>query len=95
MELVDLYKSNRKYKKYAAVFEYDDGTFKTVHFGDNRYSDYLQHKNVLRRNAYISRHRKELQQPPDTAGQLSMWILWGPYTSLNKNISYFKKKFNV
>lgn len=57
-------KSNRKHKKYKAVFK--DGR-PTVHFGDNRYQQYkdgtklklykhLNHMDKTRRDRYYKRH---------------------------------------
>jgi hypothetical protein len=56
-------KSNRKYKKYKAVFK----TGPSVHFGDNRYEQYkdstklglykkLDHGDEKRRRLYYARH---------------------------------------
>lgn len=95
MRLLSVKKSKRKNKKFVATFEYNDGTIKDVHFGDNRYDDYTQHRSKKRREAYWSRHWGEVKQSPDTPGMLSLFLLWGHSTSLNKNINEFKNKFNL
>lgn len=95
MRLVSLKKSNRKHKKYVAIFEYNDGRHKTIHFGDSRYQDYTQHKDKNRRYAYWNRHINEINQSPDTAGILSLYILWGDSTSIKKNIKSYVEKFGL
>ena len=46
--LISLEPSNIKNKKWKAVFKSNEYKHKTVHFGDNRYEDYTQHKNYYR-----------------------------------------------
>ena len=89
-------KSHLPAKKYDTIFTFDDGHTKTVPFGSSQHSDFLHHKDLLRRNRYISRHsRSEHFNEPMTAGSLSKWILWGESTSLRENIRSFKKRFNL
>ncbi len=58
--------------------------------------DYTKTKDKAQRLRYLERHRqRENWQKPDTAGALSRWILWGPSTSRQENISKFKKRFNL
>ena len=45
--------SNRRYKKFVVTYN-----GKKIHFGDNRYLDYTQHKDKERRDRYRSRHKK-------------------------------------
>lgn len=96
MELLKIENSNRKNKKLVATFFKND-KIKNVHFGDSRYSDFLQHKNIDRRTRYYKRHHKELKPniEADTPSALSFYILWGPSTDINKNISNFKNVFGV
>lgn len=98
MEL-KIVKSHLPAKKYDAIFvcnNCDKVHTKTISFGASNYSDFLHHKDVLRRNRYIARHSKnEHFNNPMTAGSLSRWILWGPSTSLRENIKLFKKKFHL
>ena len=65
-------KSNRKNKKYIAMFK--NGT--NIHFGDNRYEDFTIHKDTERKRLYLLRHGKEDWTNPYSAGSLSRWILW-------------------
>ena len=90
-------------KKWTAVFKYDDGRKKTVHFGDRRYQDYTQHHDMRRRDDYIRRHGGEGKdgepiedwESPDNAGSLSAWLLWGEHTSFKDNLKEFKKYFEL
>jgi hypothetical protein len=96
MKLISLVHSDRKGKKYKAVFSTDTGRTKTIHFGASGYEDYTQHHDKLRREAYLKRHKdKENWNVPDTAGSLSAHLLWGSSTNFNTNLNLFKKKFNV
>jgi hypothetical protein len=103
MWLLSIKKSDKPEKKMKATFckckIKDDckGTnHKTVHFGLKGSQTYLDHKDKDKREAYLARHKaNENWNDPDTAGALSRWILWGPYTSLSKNINYFKNKFKL
>jgi len=96
MKLLSLTESNKYPKKLMAVFRLDNGRNRTVHFGDRRYGDYLQHHSKERRDRYLERHMaREDWTIPDKAGTLSAFILWGASTNLLKNIMTFKKHFNV
>ena len=48
----EIKRSNRKYKKLAVMYNN-----KWIHFGDNRYMDFTQHKNLERRKSYLKRAR--------------------------------------
>jgi len=104
-------KSLQKNKKLKATFVGSKGDAYVVNFGDSRYDDYTTHKDPTRRENYIERHggilgksgvfstvtesRKEDWTTPFTAASLSRWVLWGPSTSLEKNIRDFKRRFNL
>ncbi len=93
MPYLEIKKSNVKNKKWTAVFyDCNKKKVKTVHFGDNRYEDYTQHKNEIRKNAYLNRHRNENWNDFMTAGSLSRWILW-EYESFDKAVEAFRKRF--
>jgi hypothetical protein len=84
--------SKRKEKRFQAIFP--DNT--TIHFGSKGASTYIDNGNKKKRENYIKRHQvNEDFNNPKTAGALSRWILWGDSTNIDKNISDFKKKFNV
>ena len=61
--------------KFTAVFP--DGS--KVHFGRQGYSDYTKHKDPLRMESYLTRHRSRenwTRSGAKTAGFWSRWILW-------------------
>jgi len=102
MKLLKIVKSTSKNKKWTAIFclckgetKCCDKERKKIHFGDSRYEDYTQHKDVDRRKNYRSRHASGKTAKPDTADALSYYILWGDSTNLNENINSFKKKYNL
>mgnify|MGYP003146797662 FL=1 len=89
-------KSDKKDKKYKAVFTYEDGKTKTTHFGAKGMEDYTTHKDKERRSRYRARHKKDLKTNDYTrAGYLSYYILWGDKTNLKDAIKSYKKKFNL
>jgi hypothetical protein len=91
MKLIDIKKSTRQNKKWVA--EFDNG--EKIHFGDSRFKDFTIGATDKQRESYLARHDKEKNQPANTAGALSYWVLWGKSRSMNKNIESFKKKYNV
>lgn len=96
MKLVRLEKSDRPEKKYMATFESDSGRTKTTHFGSAGMDDYTLTKDKEQRERYRERHQKDLRtRDPSRAGFLSMEILWGPTTSVMKNLEIYKRKYNL
>lgn len=96
MKLLRVEKSSKPDKKYMATFELDSGRTKTTHFGQAGAPDYTLTKDKDRREAYRTRHRKDLEtNDPTRAGYLSYEILWGPFTSVSQNVEYFKRKYNL
>lgn len=90
-QLLGVERSPNLKKKWRAFFS----NGKHTDFGANGMEDYTQHHDKERRERYIQRHLKDLKTgDPTKAGYLSMFLLWGPYTSLEKNIKFYKKKFN-
>lgn len=95
MPYLEIKRSNIKNKKWTAIFyDHNKKKEKTIHFGDNRYSDYTQHKNEFRKRAYLNRHRNENWSNPKSAGSLSRWILW-EYESFDSAVRAFRKKFGL
>jgi hypothetical protein len=96
MTRMTLIKSPNRKKKWRAVFRDDDGEEHHTDFGDATMSDYTQHHDKLRRENYLSRHRsREAWSNPQSAGALSRWLLWGDSTSLQTNLSAFKRRFSL
>ena len=93
MPKVTITRSDRPNKKLKAVFE--NGSKKTIHFGQKGASDYTKHKDPERKKRYIDRHRKnENWDNPKTAGTLSRYVLWNKPT-LDASIKDYKKRFNL
>lgn len=89
-------KSNRKGKKFKAVFTYPDGKTKTTHFGAKGMEDYTTHKDKERRARYRKRHKKDLKTKDYTrAGYLSYYILWGDETNITDAVKSYKKRFKL
>jgi len=89
---MELVKSPNPEKKWRAVFA--DGTH--TDFGAAGMSDYTQNKDPLRRANYLARHRaNENWNDPKSAGALSRHLLWGPSTSLQRNLASFRKRFSL
>ena len=100
IQLLDVEPSSRKDKRLVASFLLDDDKIEKIHFGvkNPKRGTYIDHGNKEIKNNYIARHsvlEKPFLNNPLTASSLSMFILWGPHPDLNKNISYFQKKFNL
>lgn len=97
---VKITKSDRKDKKYKAVFTCDcpDADFKkrTTHFGLKGADDYTLTKDKKARARYRKRHKKDLDTGDYTrAGYLSYYILWGDSSNFNQAVKDYKKKFNL
>lgn len=79
-----------KTKKWRAIFS--DGTH--TDFGQKGADDYTITGDKERRDAYRSRHKKDLAtKDPRRAGFLSWYLLWGPSQSLQQNIRDYKVMF--
>lgn len=88
-------KSLKENKDYTAFFKNEDGKIvKTTHFGDSRLSHYTSGATKKQREAYLKRHKKDLEtKDPMRAGYLSFFILWGESKSIRKNIKDYKERF--
>jgi hypothetical protein len=92
MNEIYLYKSNRKFKKYAVKI----GN-KSINFGDIRYDDYTTHKDNDRKNRYIIRHQKRENWTKSgimTPGWWSRFLTWNKPT-INESIRDIEDRFNV
>lgn len=95
LRLKTIRRSHNKEKKWDAVFE-KNGREVVTPFGQKGYSDFTKHKDVTRRQRYLSRHRRmgENWQDPTTAGALSRWILWNKPT-FKASLSDYKRRFRL
>ena len=95
MKLLKVERLHNDKKKYIAFFETDDGKIKHTKFGASGYQDFTTHRDITRKNSYISRHSKDLEtHDPTKPGFLSMYLLWNKPT-LKESIQDYKKKFNL
>jgi hypothetical protein len=93
--LVAVVDSANPKKRYTAIFDVD-GRQKKVNFGDPNMESYVMHHDKERRENYRRRHARDLRtNDPLRSGFLSMFLLWGPSRSLEKNIATYKRKFNL
>lgn len=78
--------------KWTAIF--DSG--KTTSFGRKGMDDYTLTHDKAQRQRYRLRHKKDLAtRDPTKAGYLSYYLLWGDSTSMNENITAYKRRFKV
>jgi hypothetical protein len=100
IKLLRIVKSQKRLKKYDAIFEMPNGRTKVVSFGayhedGTPYEDYTMHHDNERRLRYIQRHsRREPFTDPTKPGTLSRYILWEK-TSLRAAIAAYKRRFHV
>ena len=78
-----------------AIFYKEGGKTKTIHFGAYGMSDFTIHKDPLRKERYLKRHKKnENWENYETAGSLSRYILWNKPT-LKGSVDDYKKRFKL
>jgi hypothetical protein len=84
-----------KKHRWVGVFTDEDGTTKRIPFGDATMENYTMHKNPLRKENYLQRHRsREDWNDPMTAGALSRWILW-EVPNLQEAVRRFRRRFSL
>ncbi len=98
MVKLEVSKSDKKDKRFKAVFTYDNGKTKTTHFGlkNPKKGTYIDHQDKELRKNYRARHKKDLDTKDyKRAGHLSYYILWGDKTNIKEAVKDYKKKFNL
>ena len=97
MKLIDLVKSPNPEKKFRAVFvDEKTGRKRKTDFGARGMDDYTLTHDKEQRERYRERHKKDLKTgDPTRAGYLSYDVLWGPSTSIEKNLALYKSKFHL
>ncbi len=95
--------SSRHGKKFMVSFiNKETNKSKTVHFGADGYTDYIQLNQIgsksqadEHKERYLSRHKNnEDWSDLTTAGFWSRWLLWNLPT-MNESIKYIENNFNV
>ena len=95
LQLVHIVKSHKPLKKFDAVLTTSEYRHKTIPFGQAGALDFLQTKDLERRERYLQRHKKrEDWANPLTPGFWSRWYLWEKPTraEAEKNI---RSKFGL
>ena len=85
-------KSTRKGKRYMMHLQ---NPSKTVHFGLDTGSTYVDHGDEKKRTAYLARHKKNEDWTDINAGSASALILWGDSENIVDNIKEYIKRFNL
>jgi hypothetical protein len=94
IKLISIKKSKRSDKKLMATFKINEKN-RVIQFGAAGASDFTKHKDKVRRNRYIFRHKKDLKtNQPFRAGYLSMFVLWNK-PSLTASINDYKRRLSV
>jgi len=99
--LISVKKSSNPKKKWTATFRMPENKFKSVSFGDPNRDDYLQHRDLKRRDNYLKRHQRDLRtNDPLRAGFLAYYITWSgfkqegkPTRDMRKLIKMYNSKF--
>ena len=94
--LIHFGNSDRKDKRYVAVFA---NPKKTTHFGMRPFkkgTTYTDGATDEKRNQYLARHKIDLAtKDPLRAGYLSYYVLWGKSKSVKQNLKDYLTKFNI
>ena len=94
----EIVKSERKDKRYKAIFISKDGDIlSTKHFGSPSGRTYIDHGDKSIRYAYLARHSKTPGEDWNklfTAGALSRYILWGTHKKIADNIDSYNRKLD-
>ena len=92
MRFVKLVNSARKGKRFVATFE---DPKRTIHFGSEKGSTYIDHHDKIKRENYLKRHEVNENWNKVNAGSLSAFLLWGKSTNLESNLIMYVKQFDL
>jgi hypothetical protein len=92
MEFISLKDSTRKGKRYVITFA---NPKRTIHFGSDVGTTYIDEGDKLKRENYIKRHQVREDWTEVNAGSLSRYILWGDSKKINKNLNSYLERFNI
>ena len=96
MKLIDIRKSVNPSKKYDAILLVDNKE-KIISFGAKGYEDYTIHKDILRKERYLARHKPREDWTMSgvlTPGFWSRWILWNQPT-IQGSVMDLKSRFGL
>lgn len=92
-KLYVLMKSRKTGKKWDIITP----AGKVIHFGSADAQDYTQHKNPLKMEKYLIRHKKREswgKNGINTPGFWARWLLWS-HENMQDAIDYIEKKFDI
>lgn len=92
MEFISLKKSDRNGKRFVITFS---NPKKTIHFGSDVGTTYIDSGDKVKRENYIKRHRVNEDWTTINAGSLSRYILWGDSKDINKNLTDYLRRFII
>jgi hypothetical protein len=93
--IIDIKYSNRKDKRFKVLM--DDG--EVYHFGLKDGQTYIDHNDINKRDAYVKRHMASkieydlISNVIPSPSLFSIYLLWGPYKTLEQNIDYLNDLF--
>lgn len=96
IKIISIEPSNRINKRFKAIFNDD----KTINFGDINGMTFIDHKSEKKKANYIKRHINNpneiniINNMKISPSLLSLFLLWGKYDDLNKNIDHFNNIIN-
>ena len=92
MEFVSLKESPRDGKRFVIKFI---NPKRTIHFGSDVGSTYIDHGDKIKRKNYLKRHEVREDWSKVNAGSLSAYILWGSTKDIKKNVISYLKKYSI
>lgn len=92
MEFISLDKSKRDGKRYVIVF---DNPKRTIHFGSDVGTTYIDEGDKEKRDNYIARHKVNEDWSKVNAGSLSRYLLWGKSKNINRNLRDYLERFDI
>jgi hypothetical protein len=92
MEFISLDKSKRDGKRYVIVF---DNPKRTIHFGSDVGTTYIDEGDKEKRENYIARHKVNEDWSNVNAGSLSRYLLWGKSKNINRNLRDYLERFDI
>ena len=93
MKFISLKPARNNIHKYVAIVEDNEGKQHTIRFGQFGASDFTRHRNEIRKNRYLDRHReRENWDDILTSGAWSRWLLWNEPT-IAESLADIRKRF--
>ena len=92
MEFISLDKSKRDGKRYVIVF---DNPKRTIHFGSDVGTTYIDEGDKEKRDNYIARHKVNEDWSKVNPGSLSRYLLWGKSKNINRNLRDYLERFDI